>query len=54
MVCGRNAGVYTIALCSNELKRKELIDAKPNRLIDDMLEIEEILKEDHPWTYNMM
>ena len=54
VICGRNAGVYTIALCSNELKRQELIDAKPNKLIDDMMEIKDILKEDHPWTYNMM
>ncbi len=52
--CARNAGVFSIALCSNELKRQELLDAKPNRLIDDMREIREILKEDHPWTYNMM
>ena len=52
--CARNAGAFSIALCSNELKRQELIDAKPNRLIDDMREIKEILKEDHPWTYNMM
>ena len=54
VVCAKNAGVYSIALTSNKLKRKELEDSKPNKLIDDMLEIEEILKEDHPWTYNMM
>lgn len=52
--CARNAGVFAIALCSNELKRDELKKAKPNKLIDDMAEIKEILKEDHPWTYNMM
>lgn len=52
--CARNAGVYAIAMVSNELKRQELIDSKPNKVIDDMLEIKEILKEKHPWTYNMM
>ena len=52
--CAKNAGVFSIALVSNELKKKELVESKPNRLIDNMLEIEEILKEKHPWTYNMM
>ena len=50
----KNAGVFSIAVVANELKRNELADSKPNRLIDDMIEIEDILKEDHPWTYNMM
>ena len=54
VVCARNAGVFSIALVSNELRRQELSDIKPNRLIDDMAEIESILQEDHPWTYNMM
>ena len=52
--CARNAGSFSIAVVANELKREELAASKPNRLIDDMIEIEEILKEDHPWTYNMM
>jgi phosphoglycolate phosphatase-like HAD superfamily hydrolase len=54
VICARNAGVFSIALVSNELRRQELSDIKPNRLIDDMAEIESILQEDHPWTYNMM
>lgn len=52
--CAHNAGVFSIGYVSNELKRQELIDSAPNRLIDDMAEIKEILKEDHQWTYNMM
>ena len=54
IACAKNAGVYSIAMVSSELKRQELIDSKPNKVIDDMLEIKEILKEKHPWTYNMM
>ena len=54
VICAKNAGVYSIALVSNELKRQELIDVKPNKLIEDMIEMETILQEDHPWTYNMM
>lgn len=54
VVCAKNAGVFSIAFVSNELKRKELEDSQPNKLINDMIEIKDILKEDHPWTYNMM
>ncbi|MBR0385685.1 MAG: prolipoprotein diacylglyceryl transferase [Erysipelotrichaceae bacterium] len=52
--CAQNAGVFSIGYVSNELKRQEIIDSKPNRLINDMLEIKDVLKEEHLWTYNMM
>ncbi len=52
--CARNAGVYAIAYVSDELKRQELIDSKPNQIIEDMIELKEVLKEEHEWTYNMM
>jgi len=54
VLAGNAAGVYTIGFVANEEKRQALIDAKANKVIDDMLEIDEILKEKHPWTHNMM
>lgn len=50
----KNAGVFSIGYIFNEERKQKLLDSKPNRVIDDLMEIEEILKEDHPWTYNMM
>ncbi|MEG0239675.1 prolipoprotein diacylglyceryl transferase [Anaerorhabdus sp.] len=49
-----NAGVYSIGYIFNEDRIKVLEDAKPNVIIRDLKEIKEIVKEDHPWTYNMM
>jgi phosphatidylglycerol---prolipoprotein diacylglyceryl transferase len=49
-----NAGVYSIGYIFNEERSQKLKDSKPNVLIHDLIEIKEILKEDHPWTYNMM
>jgi phosphatidylglycerol:prolipoprotein diacylglycerol transferase len=54
IICAKNAGVYSIGLTSNKLMLQNLIDAKPNALIDDMIEIIDILKEEHSWTHNMM
>lgn len=51
--CAKNAGVYSIGFTSNKLMLQNLIDAKPNALIDDLIEIIDILKEEHPWTHNM-
>ncbi|MCR5066833.1 MAG: prolipoprotein diacylglyceryl transferase [Erysipelotrichaceae bacterium] len=50
----RNAGVYSIAYSSDPISEQQLIDAKPNRLIHDLNEICDILKEDHRWTSNLM
>ncbi len=50
----KNAGVYSIAILSNKKRKEELSQENPNKLIEDMAEISEILKEKHPWTYNMM
>ncbi len=52
--CAKNAGVYSIGFTSNKLMLQNLIDAKPNALIDDMIEIIDILKEEQSWTLNMM
>ncbi|MFV0479843.1 MAG: prolipoprotein diacylglyceryl transferase [Anaerorhabdus sp.] len=48
------AGVYSVAYISKEEKSESLHSAKPNRIIYDLAEIKELLKEDHVWTYNMM
>jgi phosphatidylglycerol:prolipoprotein diacylglycerol transferase len=53
IMCAKNAGVYSIGYTSNKLMLQNLIDAKPNALVDDMVEIIDILKEEHPWTYNL-
>ena len=54
VACARNAGVYSIGFISNELKRDEIINSEPNKVIEDMMEIADVLKEKHLWTYNMM
>lgn len=51
---GKNAGVYTIGYVFNEERKQKLVASEPNRVINDLAEIIEIVKEDHPWTYNMM
>ena len=53
IICAKNAGVYSIGYTSNKLMLQDLIDAKPNVLIDDLIEIIDILKEEHPWTHNL-
>lgn len=50
---GKNYGAYTIGFKSNPNKELGLKQANPNRLIDDLLEILDILKEDHYFTYNL-
>lgn len=54
MQCARNAGAYSIAHVYNELVRKDLEAVQPNRIVDDMLQVRDILKEDHLWTSSMM
>ena len=53
ILAAQNAGVYSVAYCSMPLKKQELLDAKPNVLIEDMAQLIDVLKEDHQWTYNM-
>ena len=50
----QNAGVYSIAYCSNPIRQQALADARPNKLIHDLGEIIDILREDHRWTSNLM
>ena len=53
MICAKNAGAFAIAYCSHEMRREGLKAAKPNCLIEDLSDIKEILKEEHPWTYTL-
>ena len=50
---GKNFGAYTIGFTSNQNKLQSLKDAQPNKLISDLLEVADILKEDHYFTYNL-
>ncbi|MGI6608051.1 MAG: prolipoprotein diacylglyceryl transferase [Erysipelotrichaceae bacterium] len=53
IACAKNAGVYSIGFTSNRLLLQNLIDAEPNVIIDDMIEIIDILKEERSWTVNL-
>ncbi|MFI3284418.1 MAG: HAD-IA family hydrolase, partial [Erysipelotrichaceae bacterium] len=50
----KNAGVFSIGYIFNQNRKDSLIESKPNRVIEDLYEVTEIVKEDHGWTYNMM
>lgn len=50
---GKNAGAYTIGYLSMPERRQAMMDENPNCVIDDLIEIVEIVKEDHSWTFNM-
>ena len=51
---GKNAGVYAIGYLFDKRREEALLSAKPNEVIDDLIKIEDILKENRTWTYNMM
>ncbi len=48
------AGVFSIGYEFNPARKDVLYATKPNRIINDLSEVKEILKEDHSWTYNLM
>lgn len=51
---GKNAGAYTIGYLFDPQRSSSLTLAKPNKIISDLSDILEIVKEDHEWTVNMM
>lgn len=51
---GQRAGSFTIGYVFDKIREEELKASEPNRLIDDLLEIQTILEEDHEWTVTMM
>ncbi|WZU03220.1 HAD-IA family hydrolase [Erysipelothrix sp. D19-032] len=54
IIAGRRAGSFTIGYVFDKMREKELRETNPNRVIDDLREVQEILKEDHEWTITMM
>ena len=42
-----------IIVLYGDISEEELKKVKPNRLITDLAELDDILKEDHAWSYNM-
>lgn len=50
----RNAGVFSVGYLFNPERREQLENEKPNRIIDDLRQIEILVKEDLTWTSNMM
>ena len=54
MKAGKHAGAYSVGYVFNPGKKEAMIASKPNRLITDLMEIKDMLKEDHEWTHNMM
>ncbi|MBE6108389.1 MAG: prolipoprotein diacylglyceryl transferase [Erysipelotrichaceae bacterium] len=51
---GKNAGAFTIGYLFMPERKQAMMDEKPNRVIEDLIEIVEIVKEEHSWTHNMM
>ena len=52
VLAGQSFGAYTVAYLSHEGKKDDLIALKPNRTINDLKEILDIVKEKHYFTYN--
>lgn len=51
---GKRAGSFTIACLFDTIREHEIKNSKPNRTVNDLLEIERILEEDLQWTTTMM
>ncbi len=52
--CGHNAGIFSIAIVTNSLKENELNNCEADRVIHNMRELQDILKEEHLWTKDLM
>lgn len=51
----KNAGIYSIGYIFDENRKQALIDSKPNKIIKDLIEVLDILKEGNKsWTKDMM
>ena len=51
---GARAGAFTIAYNFDNIAYEDILDYKPNRSINDLKVILDILKEEHEWTRTMM
>lgn len=49
---GKNYGAYTVGYLFNENKKQQVIDAKPDKIISDIKELLDIVKEKRYFTYN--
>ena len=54
MEAGSRAGLFTIAVAFDKIANEDILKRKSNRVVHDLRDIKEILKEDHEWTKNMM
>ena len=54
MQAARNAGVFSVAYLYHAQRREAMEKEKPNRMIDQLLQLEDLLKEDLVWTNSMM
>jgi len=54
MEAGSRAGLFTIAVAFDKTANEDILKRKSNRVVHDLRDIKEILKEDHEWTKNMM
>lgn len=50
----KNIGAYSIAFAKNTQRKAILEKEKPNRIVSDLMEIEEIVKEDLEWNVFVM
>ena len=50
--CGKNAGVFTIGYVNHPERKQKIVDAKPNRLIEDIEDIFAIISDVAYFTYN--
>ncbi|MDO4500311.1 MAG: prolipoprotein diacylglyceryl transferase [Erysipelotrichaceae bacterium] len=53
VLAGQRFGAYTVAYLVLEEKKQKILDLKPNRVITDIAEVLDIVKEDHYFTYNL-
>ena len=53
IMCGQNYGAYTIAYSVLKGREEEIAAVHPNRIITDLMEVLDIVKEDHYFTYNL-
>jgi phosphatidylglycerol:prolipoprotein diacylglycerol transferase len=52
IISGKNAGVYTVAYAFEEDRKAELLTATPNYVINDLKEMEELVKMQKIFNYN--
>ena len=52
VLAGKAFGAYTVAYINNEAKAKEVKTLSPNACVDNLIELLDILKNNHYFTYN--